>query len=450
MRTLTLVLALLLAPTFAHAKDLVLETGAFGGGHFFSDRNRLGRRLNAPDGNALEHGGLFGFRVGFLFHPRVSLETELALSPTNTKDSTASALIFGYRVQLLVNILTGRVRPFVLVGAGGFTSSSSNSDSFKQGTREELHAGAGLMVDIGCNWGLRLDGRAQFGPSTKGLFFATDGEVALALYGRFGKSITEKCKPPAPAAAAPKPAPPVDGDGDGLIGAADLCPAKAGPSENKGCPDTDGDGDGVVDRLDKCADKAGPSANQGCPDTDGDSDGVVDRLDKCVDKFGPTVNHGCPWPDADGDGVNDASDKCPDKAETKNGYQDDDGCPDELPKAMKELEGPIAGIAFAAGKDVLLPSSKPVLDKAAKVLAEFPMIGLEIQGHTEDAGDREKNVALSQARAGAVKQYLVGKGVAATRLAAKGYGPDKPVGDNQTAKGKAANRRVEFKLVPAP
>lgn len=446
----------LLAPSTAHASDLVLETGAFFGGHLFSDRNRLGRRMNASDDNVLKHSGQLGFRFGFVFHPRVSLEAELALSPTETKNGQASVLAFGYRAHLLVNILTGRVRPFVLAGAGGFTSSTSNSDVLVQGTRQEVHVGAGLMVDIGCQWGLRLDGRAQFGPSTKGLFFTTDGEINLSLYGRFGKSMTEKCKPapaptPAPAAAAAaKPAPPADPDSDGVVGAADACPDKAGPAENKGCPDTDGDNDGVVDRLDQCADKAGPSDNKGCPDTDGDSDGVVDRLDRCADKSGPSDNQGCPWPDGDNDGIADRLDKCPDKAETKNGFEDNDGCPDELPQAMKQFSGKIAGIAFAPAKAVLLPSSTKVLDQAAKTLVEFPTIALEIQGHTDNGGVREKNVELSTARAEAVKAYLVAHGVAATRLTVKGYGPDQPIADNKTAKGKAANRRVEFKLVSTP
>jgi OmpA-OmpF porin, OOP family len=367
MRKLTIVLAaVLFAPSLAHA-DVPVEAGAFAGGHFFNSDNRLGRPEDTTGGTALQNTGAFGFRFGFLLHQRVELEAELLLAPTQTRDHIAQVLAFGWRGHVLVHLMTGRVRPFVLAGGGGMTSSSSDTNigGASQDTKGELHLGAGLKVDITCRFGLRVDGRVQFGRATgEGTYFTEDGEVLLGLYGMFGKGIDHKCTPPA---AAPK-----------VIVV--VVPAK---------PPIDSDGDGIPDKLDKC----------------------------------------------------------PTQPETKNGYQDDDGCPDEIPEAVKKFSGKVEGIVFANGKAVILPSSFPVLDRAAKVLKDYPQVKLEIQGHTDNVGDHDKNILLSQQRAEAVVKYLVDQGIGQERLTAKGYGPDKPVADNKTKAGKAANRRVEFLLV---
>jgi len=72
---------------------------------------------------------------------------------------------------------------------------------------------------------------------------------------------------------------------------------------------------------------------------------------------------------------------------------------------------------------------------------------MEIQGHTDNVGDDAQNMALSQARADAVRQWFIDHGIAADRLIAKGYGETQPVADNATPDGQAQNRRVEFKLL---
>ena len=68
----------------------------------------------------------------------------------------------------------------------------------------------------------------------------------------------------------------------------------------------------------------------------------------------------------------------------------------------------------------------------------------DISGHTDNTGKQEKNQALSEARANAVKAFLVSKGISENRLTAAGFGPDQPVADNKTAAGRAKNRRVEI------
>ncbi|MDJ0761572.1 MAG: OmpA family protein [Myxococcota bacterium] len=105
-------------------------------------------------------------------------------------------------------------------------------------------------------------------------------------------------------------------------------------------------------------------------------------------------------------------------------------------------------IHFATGADKILPDAFPLLDEVAYVLQSHPDITrVEIQGHTDNRGRRKLNIRLSDKRARAVRDYLMGAGVAADRLEAKGYGPNKPIAPNITAGGRARNRRVEFRIL---
>lgn len=169
-------------------------------------------------------------------------------------------------------------------------------------------------------------------------------------------------------------------------------------------------------------------------------------VDQCPNEPATTPN-GCPDPDADHDGLVGAADRCPREAETKNGYQDDDGCPDTLPEKVKKFSGVVAGIEFDTGQATIRATSRPTLDEAVAVLKEYPALRIAISGHTDNAGDRAKNLALSAARAESVKAYLVSQGVAASRVETHGAGPDAPVADNKDAAGRQKNRRIEFKLL---
>ena len=178
---------------------------------------------------------------------------------------------------------------------------------------------------------------------------------------------------------------------------------------------------------------------------DRDKDGVADAKDKCPDVPGDRPE-GCP-PDADGDGVFDADDQCMEEPETKNGYQDADGCPDEVPAAVKRFTGAIRGIYFATGSARIRRSSFRVLNSAVRVLTEYPDLKMEIGGHTDDRGSAETNTKLSLERAQAVKDYFVGKGITEERLTATGFGSSKPKASNATAAGRRSNRRIEFTLI---
>ena len=99
-----------------------------------------------------------------------------------------------------------------------------------------------------------------------------------------------------------------------------------------------------------------------------------------------------------------------------------------------------ASITFASNSAEIDDAGKRLLDAIAPCLAG----PYEIGGHTDSTGDDEINLPLSQHRAESVKEYLVGKGVDANNLTTVGYGAERPVADNATEEGKAANRRIEF------
>ncbi len=266
--------------------------------------------------------------------------------------------------------------------------------------------------------------------------------------------------------------PAADSDKDGVPDDKDKCPDIAGPTSTMGCPDSDGDG--VADFEDKCPNLVGIASNHGCPGvTDSDGDGVPDNEDNCPNIKGIAANHGCPGvADSDGDGIQDDKDKCPNKA----GVLQFDGCPDtdgdgipdsedycpntrgaaathgcpEIQKEDKEvLDIAMRAVQFETGKATLKYSSFAVLDKIAEIMRKYRDYNLIISGHTDNTGRAVINQRLSERRAKACYEYLINRGVAAKRMRYAGYGESRPIADNLTKEGRALNRRVEFKLVPA-
>lgn len=106
----------------------------------------------------------------------------------------------------------------------------------------------------------------------------------------------------------------------------------------------------------------------------------------------------------------------------------------------------LKGIEFASGKAGIATSSADTLNEAAAVLRAAPTVQVEIGGHTDNQGEAGANVGLSQARANAVKKFLVMQGVAPDQLTVKGYGASQPLADNATEAGRQRNRRIEFRL----
>ena len=266
----------------------------------------------------------------------------------------------------------------------------------------------------------------------------------------------------------------VDTDLDGLMDPDDACPTEPEDKDefedSDGCPDADNDKDGVPDVrdgvvgaggfgacLNEPEDQDGFEDEDGCPDPDNDQDGVPDTSDGAVeangfggcrdqaeDKDGWEDADGCPDPDNDNDGLLDGDDTCPNEPENVNNYKDEDGCPDIVFNCT-EFKMP-EKIFFRTGSHRIQPQSLPLLDVVAETIIAHPEAALtEIQGHTDRRGGRRYNRRLSDRRAHSVREYLIGKGVDASRLQSKGYGPDQPLEEGQDGpEYYDQNRRVQF------
>jgi outer membrane protein OmpA-like peptidoglycan-associated protein len=233
-----------------------------------------------------------------------------------------------------------------------------------------------------------------------------------------------------------------DSDGDGINDQLDKCPNEPGLAKYDGCPIPDSDGDGINDEMDKCPNQAGLAKYDGCPIPDSDGDGINDELDKCPNQAGLAKYDGCPAPDRDGDGITDDEDDCPDVA----GTSANDGCP-ELPANVSKTIGSAAmNIGFGSRNATLTSRSYASLDQIVTLMKETPGMDIEIGAHTDNVGDDDANEELSEARADAVKAYLVSKGIDEDRIDAEGYGEDRPIADNNTASGRARNNRIEIRI----
>jgi outer membrane protein OmpA-like peptidoglycan-associated protein len=437
---------------------MMMELGVFGGIMLPSKQHEFYDPVNPwqPYAKIVPDVGL---RFGFYPLRVFGIEAEGAVMPGKTDDGVGATL-FGARGYLLAQ-LPYRIAPFALAGIGmlGGSGASLGTD-----IDPVLHFGGGVKFFINRLVALRLDVRNNVS-AARGLANGRTNnlEFLLGLSITLGrKKVEEK--------------PLIDTDGDGLYDPGqglrkseeDNCPNEPGPRSNQGCPLIDSDGDGLWDpgqgapanEEDKCPNEPGPRETQGCPLKDSDGDGLYDpgqglpeaQVDKCPNEPGPRELQGCPPKDTDGDGFFDPGqglspeDKCPAEPESFNGYQDGDGCPDEVPANVKKFTGVVKGINFDVDKDTIRPNSKGTLDSAVKVLKEFD-VKIEISGHTDSDGAADHNRDLSKRRAEAVKKYLVDNGIDAGRITTVGYGPDKPIADNKTKRGKAENRRIEFRLL---
>lgn len=302
-----------------------------------------------------------------------------------------------------------------------------------------LSVGPGAMVHLGRIVSVRTD--LRFLPTIGGEGFNTRADVfghwewtvGLDLY--FGNMLR-------------------DADGDGLADPDDGCPNDPEDVDDfedaDGCPDEDNDNDSIADTSDRCPldpeDLDSFEDADGCPDPDNDQDGVADGEDACRDVAGPKETEGCP--DRDGDLVVDSRDACPDEPRDPSvAPEQSDGCPAKVVVTAEKVEI-LERVFFQVNEAVILPESHGLLGEVARVLVAHPeIVRVEVQGHTDDQAADAYNLKLSQARAQAVLEFLVARGVDAGRLVAKGYGETRPLVPGTTEDARAQNRRVEFVIL---
>lgn len=247
---------------------------------------------------------------------------------------------------------------------------------------------------------------------------------------------------------------PLDSDGDGLMDDVDQCPNEPETfneiDDEDGCPDAvgDSDGDGIDDRSDQCPEQPEDvdtfQDDDGCPDVDNDQDGIVDTKDQCPLEPGVALNLGCPDKDTDGDTVPDRLDNCPNEP----GDPSFSGCKEK--QSVKITEGGIElldKVYFRTNKAAIRKVSFTLLKNVAQVINNHPEItSIDVEGHTDSQGRDKANKRLSQRRADSVVKFLKKEGVDVSRLNPIGYGEENPIDTNDTKDGRAANRRVEFKI----
>lgn len=431
----------------------MVEIGVYGGLFFPAENHDFYHPDSAPQDVLWLTGPDIGLRVGYYPLNFLGLELEGAVMPTRVRNlSNDSVLLYAARGHAILQLPFWRVTPFLL-GGYGLIGVSSPNEVFGRDIDPVGHYGLGFKIFFTRWLALRFDVRHLLGAFTAkqdsfSHHFQTNLGVSFAFGGkrpapvnpdRDGDGILNKVDQcPDTAGVAPHGCP--DGDGDGFQDSKDRCPQDPGIAPD-GCPDRDGDS--FIDPDDKCPDEPGV-APDGCP-KDSDGDGFADPQDKCPEVPGIAPD-GCPG-DSDGDGFLDPEDKCPQEPENRNNFEDDDGCPDEIPKSLAEIVGVIDGITFDFNSAKIRPQSKPILNKAVEKLKQYPEVRVRISGHTDDVGEREYNIELSRQRAEAVREYLIEKGLSADRISTRGVGPDEPKVLNDSEVNRAINRRIEFDVL---
>jgi OmpA-OmpF porin, OOP family len=130
----------------------------------------------------------------------------------------------------------------------------------------------------------------------------------------------------------------------------------------------------------------------------------------------------------------------PEPCHAPDGFQVDANC------HIIEQTVVVRAVDFEFNSTQLTAPAQRTLDEVATALLTQPELNVEVQGHTDSIGTETYNLGLSERRAVAVKAYLVSRGLSATALTAKGYGKAKPIASNETAEGRAQNRRVAFEV----
>lgn len=398
-----------------------------GGGHSLLEPETGGSGFEIKDD--IDYGWkLFG---GYHFTDAIAVEAEYAdlgtvtLKPYGAIDYTVYSLSGLYYVIERDN--PASLGWSLFARAGVATIRNSSDVPFELDHAASLHFGFGGAWRINNDWSLRFDATTYDDDAA----FTT---ASIVYYINEAAAVTVAEPPPPP--------PPGDSDNDGVKDPSDRCPGTLPDVivDKYGCePDTDLDK--VIDRKDQCpGTPAGTVVDEyGCiPDKDLDDDGVVNDKDECPDTPAGTQvdDKGCDA-DPDQDGVHSDKDKCPD---SPLGLKvDENGC--------TLFQARIRSVHFKSGSAVLSRNARNILNEIAGQLKTIPHVRLEIQAHTDSIGSDRDNQQLSQRRAEAVLVHLLNQGIDPGRLRARGYGESRPIDTNETAEGRANNRRVELREI---
>lgn len=408
MRRMWIAVALAALSSTAHADRTQL--GGFVGPRFYSSDAFLGYLEDENFHPHLRPGPSFGARIARQFGlPYFVPELEFVFVPTRTtvEGGAEAARVYWLepRMHLRIELMPERrVEPFIFIGGGAPIALSSARRTFNSGVTGEGYIGAGLHFDTRKGFALRFDARIAAQPAATGTL-AIEGDVNLGVELTFGGKRRR-----------------IVDDDEQVIA--------VGPPPDK-------DEDGFPDKTDNCPDRA-----------------------EDIDNF--EDSDGCPEIDNDNDRVLDIADKCPTENENLNGFQDDDGCIDAVPADVEGLKGTVEGLIYGEGETGVRDSAQKSIAKLAAIMTTHPSIKVVLIGHTDDREAKAFVTApaegqppadletiatdLSRARAEAVRQALVGAGIPAGRMVVDGVGAEEPVADNNSAKGRLANRRVEIKL----
>ncbi len=234
----------------------------------------------------------------------------------------------------------------------------------------------------------------------------------------------------------------IDTDSDGLMDFEETSKYKTDPTK------MDTDMDGLSDGDEVIKYRSDPLK----PDTD--NDGLTDGKEVSINKTDPTKA------DTDNDGLNDYAEVTTHRTDPVNIDSDGGGMndgaeikanknpldsKDDVAKIEKKMI--LEGIKFATNKATILPESEQPLQKVLASLQEYPEVTVLISGHTDSVGNDDSNRSLSVRRAQAVKDWLTGNGISATRIRVIGKGEAEPIASNDTSEGRAQNRRIEIEAL---
>ncbi len=379
------------------------EVGGFLGPRLFASDSRLGDNPEHPElETSLSNSVVVGGRLSVPVTPWLVPEVELVLSPATTRERDVSVFWFEPRAHARLQWSQGRLRPFIVIGAGMPVVLSSRRGIYPGGLTGEGYGGGGLLWAPSRGLSLRLDARLAVAPARiepEQSPVTVEGEITVGVWFPVGGSDARRARD------GNRPAPPADRDGDGYLDRDDTC------------PDRGEDHDGFDDK-------------DGCPDIDNDGDQVLDLADKCANV-----------------------------AEQYNGFEDDDGCPDTVSPDVDLIIGTIEGLLYRDGGTDVPAAASVGLDRIAEVLRRHPSVRLLLIGHTDDreakaapaagaepAEPDERARELGLTRATAVRDALVSRGFSRGRFILQSEGEAQPVSENDANRGRLRNRRVEVKL----